>query len=134
MCTTDSPIIENYLIQIIHKNEITRKSYSKIKKQNQRHFKKSWKTNPPDHSGKPSRWSICESIFHWARNCSHTLENIGQKNGQKNANGNDANINLFTIISLLTFNMIRWKLLLVKTFIVHYWIQGVHKHLQRNLV
>ena len=31
--------------------------------------------NPPDESGQPSRCAICESIFHWARNCPHAYEN-----------------------------------------------------------
>ena len=73
------------------------------KKQNQRHFQKSRKTNPPDHSGKPSRCSICESNFHWARNCPHAFENMtrqwSQNNGgRKNANGNNTDISLFTNI------------------------------------
>ena len=71
------------------------------KKQNLRHFQKSQKTNPLDHSGKPSRHSICESIFHWAGNCPRAFKNMtGQQNqnigGQKNTNGNDTEINLFT--------------------------------------
>ena len=71
------------------------------KKQNLRHFQKSQKTNPLDHSEKPSRHSICESIFHWAGNCPRAFKNMtGQQNqnigGQKNTNGNDTEINLFT--------------------------------------
>ena len=48
---------------------------------------------------------MCVSIFHWARDCPHTFENMtGQKNqntgGQKNENGNNQ-----ILISLHTFNM-----------------------------
>ena len=27
------------------------------------------KTNPPGHDGRPSKCSICHSIYHWARKC-----------------------------------------------------------------
>eukprot|EP00112_Aurelia_sp_Birch-Aquarium-sp1_P008508 Seg1939.7 transcript_id=Seg1939.7/GoldUCD/mRNA.D3Y31 product="hypothetical protein" protein_id=Seg1939.7/GoldUCD/D3Y31 len=36
------------------------------------------KLNPPDSSGKPSRCNICESKFHWARNCPDAYENQKQ--------------------------------------------------------
>ena len=47
---------------------------SKRRGRNQFEFKTSKessvrKLNPPDSSGKPSRCNICESKFHWARNC-----------------------------------------------------------------
>ena len=34
------------------------------------------KLNPPDETGKPSRCAICESIYHWARKCPHSYENM----------------------------------------------------------
>ena len=52
----------NYPIQIIHENY--KENIQQDKKQNLRYFQKSQKTNPLDHSGKPSRYSICEPIFH----------------------------------------------------------------------
>ena len=88
----------NYLRQPNYKKNIQQN-----KKHNQRHFQKSWKTNPLDHSAKRSRCSTCQSNFQWARNCPHAFENMTwQKNqnngGQKNTNGNNTYINLFTNI------------------------------------
>ena len=33
------------------------------------------KLNPPDQSGEPSKCAICQSIYHWARDCPHAHEN-----------------------------------------------------------
>lgn len=37
------------------------------------------KLNPPDASGQPSRCLICDSRYHWARNCPHSYESAFQE-------------------------------------------------------
>ena len=47
----------------------------------QQHYRK---MNPSDKDGKITRCNICESRFHWARNCQHAHEN--QKSQKENGN------------------------------------------------
>ena len=100
MYTMKSPIIENYLIQIIHKNQITRKTYIKIKsrireisKMLERPIHRIILENHLD--------AVNVSLFSLGKKLSSSFDKMTcQKKsiGGQNANGNDTDINLFTNI------------------------------------
>ena len=56
------------------------------------------KTNPEGRDGKITKCNICESKFHWARNCPDAYENQRgreENNSSRSTNGENALFNLF---------------------------------------
>ena len=54
------------------------------------------KVNPLGRNGKPSKWFICGSIQHWARNCSESQDSFKVKERSKNdEENNDSHVMLF---------------------------------------
>lgn len=51
--------------------------------------------NPADEKGRHSKCNICESIFHWARNCPNAYENQEPQSGSNNRERKSEEISLY---------------------------------------
>lgn len=58
-------------------------------------FNKGRKLNPVDSQGRVSRCVICDSCYHWARNCPHSYENLENTNNKCENNENNIHLSLF---------------------------------------